>query len=177
MNPFEGLSDEKLMHKYVQGNNMAFEVLYNRHQSRVYTYISKRVNDKEHVDEIFQNIFLKIHKVRGNYDSKYLFLKWLYTISRCEIIDFFKYKKMVFEELDKNLSADSSHITESSQLDLENMNYLSESEKTALQLRYYSDKDFSEISKSLGVTPSNSRKIISRGLKKLRQKLIGDQND
>ena len=177
MNPYLGLSDEKLMEEYIKDNMMAFEVLYNRHNARVYSYISKRVFDLSNAQEIFQNIFLKVHKLRFNYDQKHIFLKWLYTICRSELIDYFKYKKGIFEEFNEaKVIKDIPDITEP-EINLEDYKNLTSNEKKALELRYYSEKDFDEISSILNTTPTNSRKIISRGIGKLRKKLKGGKID
>ena len=63
------------------------------------------------------------------------------------------------------------------EFDLESEKQLSEKEKSALKGRYYSDKDFSEIAQILKTSESNTRKIISRGLKKLRTKYKGENNE
>lgn len=46
---------------------------------------------------------------------------------------------------------------------------LSEREKQIIQLRYTEDKDFDEIARTLHLTSANVRKMISRGLQKLRK--------
>lgn len=61
-------------------------------------------------------------------------------------------------------------------LDLESEKQLSEKERSALKERYFGDKEFSEIAQILSTSESNTRKIISRGLKKLRLKYQGENN-
>ena len=70
----------------------------------------------------------------------------------------------------------SSENEPNNEFDLESEKQLSENEKSALKERYYSDKDFSEIAQILKTSESNTRKIISRGLKKLRVKYKGENN-
>ena len=82
------LTDEKLMKLYQQGDYEAFQVLYERHNRKVYNYLLKRLSDDDPLEDIFQNIFVKLHKSRMKYDHKFLFLKWLYTLSRNELLDF-----------------------------------------------------------------------------------------
>ena len=61
MNPYSHLTDEQLMSLYQKGENMAFEVIYNRNKGRIYSYLNKRISDDSAIDEIFQNILLKFH--------------------------------------------------------------------------------------------------------------------
>ncbi len=170
-NPYLNLNDEKLMDLYQNDNMQAFEVIYDRYESRIYSYIKKRVKDKEMVSDIFQNAFSKFHRSRDLYDPKYPLISWLYTITRSELLDFLKKKRDVFV----NLTFDIEEIQneEVDLLDLRDEKFLSENEKEAIELRYYEDKGFNEISKILNTSESNIRKIISRGIKKLRVKYKG----
>lgn len=172
VHPFSNLDDTKLMKLYKQGDNMAFEVIYLRHKDKVYAYLKKRLIDKSFIEDIFQSIFIKFHKSRHLYNSKHPLLKWLYTICRSELIDAFKKNKVRFVEFKEDqLVENPKEITE--KLNLDSVHTLSEKEKQAIELRYYSEKDFSEISKALNTSSANSRKLVSRGLKKIKAKLLG----
>ncbi|MBK24581.1 MAG: hypothetical protein CME70_11355 [Halobacteriovorax sp.] len=176
MNPFSHLSDEELMKLYQKGESMAFDVIYSRNKGRVYSYLKKRVSDDISVDEIFQNIMIKFHKSRMNYDSKFPLGKWLYTICKSELLDYLKKRKVQFEEIkDEHLKVSDPNLLP--EIDLEEFKNLSEREREAISLRFYSDKDYSEISELLNITETNARKTISRGIKKIRLKLLGGQSE
>lgn len=169
-NPFSHLEDKKLMELYQQGESMAFEVLYERHQSKVYTYLSKRLKDKDSLSDVFQNIFTKFHRVRSKYDPKYEVLQWIYTISRNELLDFSKKKSLnIIEYKEDLISADEAKEVEFP-FSIENEKALNEKEKEVLKLKYFSDKDYSEISQILDSKESTIRKITSRAIKKLKTK-------
>ncbi|MBT3983876.1 MAG: sigma-70 family RNA polymerase sigma factor [Bacteriovoracaceae bacterium] len=174
MNPYNGLEDDKLMVLYQKGSSQAFEILHERHKSRVITYLSKRIADKNAQNEIFQNIFLKLHRKRDLYNPDFLFAKWLYTICRSELVDYFRLKKMETVQWDEHLHA-SEQVPTKELIELEDFKTLTSDEKKAISLRYYSDQDFSEISETLGTSAANSRKIVSRGIAKLRAALAGEK--
>jgi RNA polymerase sigma-70 factor (ECF subfamily) len=168
VNPFSNLTDEELMELYLKDEHLAFEVIYARYKSNVFSYLSKRLKDSRSVEEIFQNTFIKFHRFRKKYDSKYPLLAWIYTLTKNEMLDYIKKNKVQLVGL-KEVSVE---IIESNkdllqQIDLQS---LSQNEKDAIKLRYYEDKDFKEISKLLNTSQSNSRKIISRAIKKLKRK-------
>ncbi len=97
MDPFinaHNFTDEQLMEEYIKGDHMAFEALYVRYQKTVFSYLRKRLPDEQSQGEVFQNTFLKLHRNRDRYQSKYPFIKWLYTIARSELLDFCKLKKL-----------------------------------------------------------------------------------
>lgn len=172
VHPFSNLENSQLMQKYQDGDHMAFEILYTRHKDKVYSYISNRLHQKDEIEDLFQKVFTKFHKSRHLYNSKYKVLPWLYTITKSEFLDFLKKRKLSFSQFDENIHT----VTETEplySLDISNEKELSQNEKMALELRYFNDQDFLEISKVLKTTESNSRKIISRGIKKLRNKYTG----
>lgn len=172
-NPFSHLEDEKLMELYKNGENMAFEVIYLRHKDRVYSYLDKRLSDKNMIEDIFQSIFVKFHNSRHLYSSKHPLLKWIYTICRSELLDSIKKNKAKFVQLSEDqLSVEPTELND--KIDLDSIKTLSEKEKQALKLRYYSEEDFIEISKALKTSEANSRKLVSRGIKKLKAKLLGE---
>jgi RNA polymerase sigma-70 factor (ECF subfamily) len=168
-NPFSHLNDKQLMKHYQQGESMAFEILYERHQSKVYSYLFKRLKEKEVIDDVFQNIFAKFHKARQKYDSKFEVLQWIYTISRNELLDYSKKKKLNIIEL-----RDEHAVIEKEEIDLpfsiEEESVLNEKEREVLKLKYFSDSNYKEISEALNSNESNIRKITSRALKKLKLK-------
>jgi RNA polymerase sigma-70 factor (ECF subfamily) len=178
MNPYRdafNISDEQLMEKYQKGDSMAFETLYLRHQDRVYSYLSRRLSDSHSIDEVFQNIFLKFHKVKDQYKCEFPVLKWIYTISRSELYDFCKKKKIHTMPLDENLVAKQND--QEPEFDKALLNSLSVKERAAISLKYLSDKDYDDISTHMNVSKVNARKLVSRGINKLKKKLAGGHNE
>ena len=173
-NPFSHLEDEKLMELYKSGENMAFEVIYLRHKDRVYGYLNKRLADKSLIEDVFQSIFVKFHHSRHLYNSEHPLLKWIYTISRSELLDSIKKNnktKLVSLNEDQLISKPMEIVDE---INLDSIKSLSVNERKALELRYYSEEDFSKISEVLNTSEANSRKLVSRGIKKLKAKLVGE---
>lgn len=173
-NPFSNLEDSQLMRKYQDGDHMAFEVLYMRHKDKVYSYLSKRLHQSDDIEDLFQKVFIKFHKSRHLYNEKYQVLPWIYTVTKSEFLDFIKKKKITSTEFNENIHTDTEKSHKGSNaIDIQGENVLSQKEKDAIELRYINDSDFDEISTLLKTTDSNARKIISRGLKKLKLKYIG----
>ena len=175
VSPLSNLTDEKLMELYQNGEYMAFEVIYSRHKNKVYSYLRKRISDPEVVEDLFQSIFIKFHKCRAKYNSKFTLMKWIYTIARSELFDANKKHKMITTPFkDEHFLKQEEHNEDHDErIDIENETFLSAMEKEAIQLRYYSNEDFKIISQRLNTSASNIRKIISRGIKKLRVKYTG----
>ena len=56
----EILNDKELVLRYQNGDVASFEVLVDRYQNKVFSYIAMLVKDRQLADDIFQDTFLKI---------------------------------------------------------------------------------------------------------------------
>jgi RNA polymerase sigma-70 factor (ECF subfamily) len=170
---YSDLTDIELMLLYQDGDQLAFNEIYLRHNSRVFSYLERRIHNKNELDDVYQKVFVKFHRSRHLYKKKYEVLPWLYTIARSELLDFFKKKKV--ETVEFKEDAFTQEETKIEGIDLHEEKNLSDKERTAIEHRYLKDQDFEEISKILETSQSNVRKIISRGLAKLRTKYKGEK--
>jgi RNA polymerase sigma-70 factor (ECF subfamily) len=174
-NPFSHLDDVKLMKLYVEGEERAFEVIYQRYNKYVYSYLGKRVFDQSALQDLYQEVFIKFHSSKELYNPKHPLIKWVYVISKSILLDHLKKRKPHFVELeDQHIEVEQLQRVKG--LDLDAQKELSEKEREAIKLRYLSEEEFIEISKQLQTTEANSRKLVSRGLKKLRKKFDGGVN-
>ena len=175
--PIDQLTDEQLMKLYQQGHHGAFKCLYERHSGKVYGFLMSRIKNKEKVAEIYQEVFIKLHKSKNLYDVQLPVLPWIFTITKSVMMDELRKNKDI--PISDNYDLDKLPTPEESSLDnsakaTEALNKLPDQQKTALQMRYMNDDTFDEIAERLSVSPVNARQIISRGLKRLRQ-LIGEE--
>lgn len=90
------LSDRDLVVAYANNNNEAFDVLLQRHQQKVYSYILHIVKNKDVADDIFQGTFVKAIMTikQGRYTEHGKFSGWLTRIAHNLIIDFFRQEKI-----------------------------------------------------------------------------------
>ncbi len=85
----ENTTDEQLMLNYRDGDAEAFEVLYRKHKGPLYRYVLRQC-DESYVDEIFQDIWMKIVNARERYKVNAKFTTWLYNIAHNRIIDHYR---------------------------------------------------------------------------------------
>ena len=172
----DDLTDETLMTMYQNGNEHAFRKLYGRHSPKIYSFLKKRVQTEEQVQEIYQDVFIKIHSSKHLYNKTLPLLPWLFTITRSVMIDFFRKNKntrKIMDTFDLNsLPAPTEDVLAGSTQLLTDQ--LPPSQRIAVQMRYIDDSTFEEIAERLKTTPTNVRQIISRGIKRLKQ-LIEDK--
>ena len=90
------LTDRDLVAAYANNNNEAFDVLLQRHQQKVYSYILHIVKNKDVADDIFQETFVKAIMTikQGRYMEHGKFSGWLTRIAHNLIIDYFRQEKI-----------------------------------------------------------------------------------
>ncbi len=169
--PLSGLSDEELMARYQLGSEQAFSVLYDRHSPKVYAFIKKRVLNQERAAEVFQEVFVKLHRSKHLYNTTLPYLPWLFSVTRTVVLDSVKSQKKISAEV---LEADFDHYegekNENQVLDLSpHLAVLPPVQREVIELRYVNEKTFEEIASILETSPVNARQLLSRGIKRLKE--------
>ncbi|NLD62256.1 MAG: RNA polymerase subunit sigma-24, partial [Bacteroidales bacterium] len=54
------MTDYELIKSFINGNERSIELLILRHKSKVYSYISLYIRNRDLADDIFQDTFLKV---------------------------------------------------------------------------------------------------------------------
>lgn len=173
-------TDEQLMLKYQDGDEGSFRELFSRWNKRIYGYLNSNVYNANERDDLFQAIFLKLHKSRGLYDPKFPFAPWMFTICKSVVLDFARKKQVSTTELNEEIVenlADNMSQTESYPVLQGALEGLSPLQKQVIELRYIENMSFDEISKRVNKSPVNVRQLVSRALKLIRGNSKGGQNE
>lgn len=163
------LTDEELMVLYQQGQDDAFNLLYQRYADRVYGYLRQRMRDPQAANDVFQAALMKLHRSKGQFNSTFAFAPWLFAVVRTALLDWQKdsRNKVVQVEFQEE-SFIPSQVSPFPDIGKEDLAGLPETQKAALELRYFNDLSFDEIASKLDTTPENVRKLVSRGIQNLR---------
>ena len=107
MNNLKTLTDEVLVRLYVEGNNEAFNVLLDRYESKVFTYINFIVRNREVAEDLFQDTFMRVVATLkgGKYAEQHKFSAWLMRITQNILVDYFRHLKN-----EKNISNDENEV-------------------------------------------------------------------
>jgi len=174
------LSDQVLVKKYINGDNYSFEVLLNRHKSRVFAFIMSKIKNKDLSEDIFQDTYVKVVNSlqKGKYNEEGKFLPWVMRIAHNLVIDHFrKQKKMhmvrsnndfdIFDILkDDNINVDDRLIRDQIFSDLRNLiNLLPNDQKEVLMMRYFEEMSFKKIAEHFDIS-------INTALGRMRYALI-----
>lgn len=184
-------SERELIASYLHGNSSSLQILIERHQSRLYSYIFLLVKDRMLADDIFQDTFVKVINTLklGNYKDEGKFIQWVMRIAHNLVIDHFrKSKKVSFVESrsDDYDVFDTIKFTDPSveeQLVLNQihsdvkglMEYLPEEQKEVIFLRCYAGLSFKDIAEQTEVSINTALGRMRYALINLR-KMIEEKN-
>ena len=108
------LSDDQLMVSFGRGDRPAFDLLYARYKQPLYGYLYRNCGNEASIDELFQDIWLKVIASSSRYKRRGKFRSWIFTLAHHCIVDFYRksarqaVKQSAVEELASNQSTESS---------------------------------------------------------------------
>lgn len=173
MKKIEEMTDEELAMIYVNGNNRAFDILLERNQSKLFSYILYVVHDREMADDIFQETFVKVitKLQQGKYSQCGKFSAWIMRIAHNVIMDLYREQKVrmtVSPTEDNDLSNISSgewldsnrenmFVREQVLSDVKKlMNHLPATQREVVYMRFFQELSFKEIAEVTGVSINTS---------------------
>ena len=184
MKSLSNFTDQQLIHAFQSGESAALEVLINRHKDKIYTSIYLLVKDKYLVEDIFQDVFIRvIDTVRGGrYNEEGKFLPWALRIAHNLCVDHFRKVKRtptirnsedndIFEVLnfseegaDRSMMKKQSHDRVRLMLD-----QLPADQREVIVLRHFADMSFKEIATMTNCSINTALGRMRYGLINLRK--------
>ncbi|MEM6514945.1 MAG: RNA polymerase sigma factor [Bacteroidota bacterium] len=158
--------DKTLEHNFVE--------LLEKHQNIVHKVCRLYTNNQDAHNDLFQEITIQLWKAYPKFRGDAKFSTWMYRVGLNTAITLYrkskrKIKTQEFEAVSFKIKAEPYDDTEEQQLKLlyQAVKQLNDIEK-ALVFLYLEDKNYSEISETLGITEVNARVKMNRVKKKLR---------
>jgi RNA polymerase sigma-70 factor (ECF subfamily) len=84
------LSDDQLMVSFGRGDRSAFDTLYARYKQPLYGYLYRNCGNEASIDELFQDIWLKVIASSSRYKRRGKFRSWIFTLAHHCIVDFYR---------------------------------------------------------------------------------------
>jgi RNA polymerase sigma-70 factor (ECF subfamily) len=75
------MNDVELLKRYAAGEEGAFQELVNEHKDGVYIFLRRFLNDRDLVDDVFQETLVQLYASRGTFDLSKPLRPWLFTIA------------------------------------------------------------------------------------------------
>jgi len=178
------ISDQELIHLYLNGNEASLETLIKRHQKSIFTAIYLLVRDRSLAEDIFQETFIKIINTlrNGNYNEEGKFLPWAARVARNLAIDYIRRMKRDVTITDSQgndifsylVVADDSREdvlmrNQSEQKVKQLVKYLPEEQRQVLIMRHWGNMSFQEIADATGVSINTALGRMRYALNNLRK--------
>lgn len=177
--------DTALIRAAQGGNESAFEALVRRYQNQVASIIAATIGTRSGVDDLAQEVFIKVFRSLSRFEFTASFQAWLYRITVNVCLDELRKRKIRrYLALDTSEGPSSERIVESGRstdddmLETEKRNVVLGALKkipapyrTAIVLREYEDLSYDEIARIMGISTQAVKTRIFRAREKLRSLL------
>ena len=190
MKSFISLTDQQLIHLYMDGNAEALSTLVMRYKDKIYTSIYLLVKDKYLAEDIFQDVFIRVIDTlkTGRYTEEGKFLPWAMRIAHNMCVDHFRKVKRspsiktsddpdIFEVLnfaeagaDQRMMQGQSHERVRKMIDM-----LPEDQRGVIIMRHYADLSFKEIADLTKCSINTALGRMRYGLINLRKMMAEKQ--
>ena len=182
----EDAEDVRLMKLVSHGDTSAFETLVERHQSLVGGTVAHMLGSNSDVEDIAQQVFIRVWKSARRYVPRAKFTTWLLKIARNLVFNELRRSKrhaLVPLQTDpggeefplkdeKNPPPDASLLeTELQQAIEDAIMQLPESQRMALILRRYEQLSYEEIAEILDLSVPAVKSVLFRARTELRSRL------
>lgn len=182
------MADDKTLVKAVKaGDHKAFEELVRRYQRQVANLIYVRLGNREDVEDIAQEAFIKVYQSLSQYDFEGSFFSWLYKITMNLCVDEIRKRKVrkylsldfiTEDNLEKSRKSKEHHTPSDEALREEKteiirgaINRLSKEYREAIILREYQDMTYNEIADTLQISLEAVKTRIFRARAELKKTL------
>lgn len=183
MKDLENYSDIEIIQLCLNEDGNYFDEIIRRYKNLVYSIVNRMVSNSEDVNDLSQEIFIKIYKNLNKYSTEFKLSTWIMRISTNHVIDFRRKQKIQqisFEAIEYD--AKDEHTPEMSYINNENkegldrvLNQLPKMYRDPIVLYHQKEMSYKEISDALDEPLSKIKNRIFRGRKLLREK-IEDQS-
>jgi RNA polymerase sigma-70 factor (ECF subfamily) len=183
------IPSEDLMTSIAEGDEDAFEILVNRHQTSVLNLAYRFVGDRTQAKDLAQEVFLRVWQAAKTYKPDAKFTTWLYRITANLCFNelksarrrrWFQFRRSN-EDNERSIEetfSDGSPTAEDLLLEKERSRQISDalqslpdSQRMALVLKRYDDLSYAEIAQIMGCSVSAVESLLVRAKRSLQEKL------
>lgn len=185
MEDLSHLNDTEIVIRSIN-NPDDFLYIIKRYQDKITRYIKRRtkISDTQ-IDDVLQEIFIKIYKNLNAYNPSLPFSSWIYRIAHNHIIDWYRREKkreyISIDDTDNSIvftlagneNADKNFLNNEIKDELiDIINSLSQIYKDVIMLRFFEEKSYEEISDILHVPVNSVGVYVGRAKDIIKKKLL-----
>jgi len=156
-------SDVGLIRSIAAGDKHAMQILFARHNVRVFRFVLRLIGDKSAAEDLVSDVFLDVWRQAGRFQGRSQVTTWLLAIARNKALSALRDRST--EELDEDAAAAIEDPQDNPEATLENrqkseivlkcLTQLSPTDREVIDLVYYHEKSIDEVAEIVGV-PQNT---------------------
>ena len=183
---------DRLIQRCLDGDQAAWDVIVRQHRRKVFNIAYKFVGRHDEVEDLTQDVFVKVFRSLNTFDRRANFHTWLFSVSRNLCIDHYRAVRKERETIDRDVDAnDLSPVSRTaSQLSvLERrdrvallrlaIGRLAPTLRSAVMMRDIQELTYQEIADTLHLPEGTVKSRINRGRTELARQIrtLRDEQD
>jgi len=178
------IEEKDVVSRAVKGDGEAFAQLYEEHFNKIYRYLYLRLGNKDEVEDLTQEVFVKALEAIGSYKWRDLpFAAWLMRIARNRMIDYFrkegKVEKLAWDDNIAHVEGPNPALIAEQRLEIKDLvgkiKKLSKGQREVISLRFGSEFSVAEVAKVLSKSTGTVKALQHSGIIALRKMLLTDK--
>jgi RNA polymerase sigma-70 factor, ECF subfamily len=172
-------SDEALIERIAAGDRLAMQVLFARHQVRVYRFVLRLVRDQSVAEELVGEVFLDVWRQAGRFEARSTASTWLLAIARYKALS--ALRRRTDQELDEEKAATIEDPGDSPEVSVLKKNKgevlrqcltaLTPEHREIIDLVYYHEKSVEEVAQIVGIAENTVKTRMFYARKRLSELL------
>ena len=157
--PVQDTSDEALIGLIANGDKRAMQVLYARHNVRVYRFIVRLTGNQTLAEDLVSEVFLDVWRQAEGFESKSQVSTWLLAIARYKALS--ALRRRTDEHLDDHMAETIEDTSDDPETAVNTkdrnaivqkcLTQLSPAHREVIDLVYYHEKSVDEVARIVGV--------------------------
>ena len=174
------LSDYDLIKKCIEGDQEYFCELVTRYKKLIYNIVFNIIKDKDEVEDMTQEVFIRIYKSLGSYNPEFKFSTWSARVARNLCLDELRKKRLNCISIDEYEgfareadTPEKSYIYNENRLEIKNViDELPVKYKSLIILYHIKGLSYKEMSEKLGEPMSIIKNRLFRARMLLKERYL-----
>jgi RNA polymerase sigma factor (sigma-70 family) len=164
------------MIRALDGDAAAYHALLRLLAPKLRAFFLRRINSEDAAEDLVQDTLIAVHAKRSTYDRARPFSAWLYAIARYKLADHFRrsYRLGATEDLNDEIAAPDFEPASLALIDLDRLlDGLPAKQRGAIRATKIDGLSLSEAAAAAGISESDAKMSVYRGLKRLSARVQG----